>query len=114
MMGKLAPNDWENSPFVNKNPSTALEENERRLSFHNMFAELYKKMGQESEAPVLEEIEKEFATNGLKDKSLEEFLDLLGDCLWCIFSNNHDVIDQKNWVYHLGSFRGSGGFIAVF
>lgn len=114
IMAILAPNGWKNSPFVNQNPPSALDEYERKLLWHDTFGELFKKMGKESAPPILEEIEKEFEEKAKKDNSLEEFLDLLGDGIWCIFSNNHDVYDENGLVYHLGSFRGSGSFIADF
>lgn len=114
IMEILAPNGWENSPFTNHTSPKLLEDYERKLAWHNTFGEIFKKFGKASEPPVLSEIEKEFAENASRDNSLDEFLDLLGDCLWCIFSNNHDVYDEKGFVYHLGSFRGSGSFIADF
>ena len=43
-----------------------------------------------------------------------EVLDLMGDCLWDVFSDNNDVTGPDSKVYHLGSFRGSGGFLADF
>lgn len=39
-------------------------------------------------------------------------LELLGCCLWDIFSHNHDVTDADGRAYHLGSFRGTGDFLA--
>lgn len=39
-------------------------------------------------------------------------LELLGCCLWDIFSHNHDVIGPDGRAYHLGSFRGTGDFLA--
>lgn len=55
-----------------------------------------------------------FAPNGWKASPLEDLLHLLGDGVWSVFSENHDVIAQDGSVYHLGSWRGSGRFIADF
>lgn len=44
----------------------------------------------------------------------DEMTKLLGDCLWLIFSDNHTVFDAEGRAYNLGSFRGSGRFIAEF
>lgn len=41
-----------------------------------------------------------------------EVVELLGRTLWDIFSDNHTVVDSRGVAYDLGSFRGSGGFIA--
>jgi len=38
--------------------------------------------------------------------------ELVGRCLWDIFSDNHDVITADGRALDLGSFRGSGGFLA--
>lgn len=41
-----------------------------------------------------------------------EIVHIVGDCIWKIFSNNHTVFNENNESYDLGSWRGSGGFIA--
>jgi hypothetical protein len=41
-----------------------------------------------------------------------EVAELVGRCLWDIFSDNHEVIGPDGRPVDLGSFRGSGGFIA--
>ncbi|PAP78884.1 hypothetical protein B1759_15695 [Rubrivirga sp. SAORIC476] len=40
------------------------------------------------------------------------WLSFLGDILWDVFSDNNDVVGPSGERYDLGSFRGSGGFIA--
>jgi hypothetical protein len=39
--------------------------------------------------------------------------DLVGSCLWDLFSDNNEVIDHGGAVVDLGSFRGSGDTIAT-
>ena len=41
-----------------------------------------------------------------------EVRELVGRCLWDVFSDNHDVIAPDGREVHLGSFRGTGDFIA--
>lgn len=41
-----------------------------------------------------------------------ELVSIYGDCLWNIFSNNHTVFNKNGQSYDLGSWRGSGRFIA--
>lgn len=41
-----------------------------------------------------------------------EVRELVGKCLWDIFSDNHDVVGSDGRVVDIGSFRGAGGFIA--
>ena len=40
------------------------------------------------------------------------WFDLLGTVLWEVFSSNHEVRGADGRLYDLGSWRGSGGFIA--
>ncbi|MDT7858314.1 hypothetical protein RQM47_16820 [Rubrivirga sp. S365] len=40
------------------------------------------------------------------------WLGLLGEVLWDVFSDNHDVVGPDGELYDLGSFRGSADFIA--
>jgi hypothetical protein len=41
-----------------------------------------------------------------------EVRELVGKCLWDIFSDGHDVLGPDNRVVHIGSFRGAGAFIS--
>ncbi len=50
---------------------------------------------------------------GQADPGIRWF-DLLGGVLWEIFSQNNEVVSPDGRVYDLGSWRGSGGFIADF
>lgn len=52
------------------------------------------------------------ASPGAHPPSDHRTLELLGCCLWDIFSHNHDVLHADGRVYHLGSFRGTGDFLA--
>ena len=45
-------------------------------------------------------------------EELYEIVSIYGDCIWDIFSNNHKVYNENFESYDLGSFRGSGRFIA--
>jgi len=42
----------------------------------------------------------------------QEVRELLGQCLWDVFSNSHEVVGPDGRVLDLGSFRASGGFLA--
>ncbi len=46
--------------------------------------------------------------------SPDECADLLGRCLWDVFSNSHEVSTTDGAAVDLGSFRASAGFIADF
>ena len=36
----------------------------------------------------------------------------MGQCVWDLFSDGHDVIGPDDRLLHLGSFRSSGAFLA--
>ena len=57
---------------------------------------------------------KEFI-EGLEETPVDqqsEAVDIFGNCLWKIFSNNHTVYNERYEAYELGSWRASGRFIA--
>src|SRR5207237_1759447 len=41
-----------------------------------------------------------------------EVRELVGQCLWDVFSDSHEVVASDGRQLDLGSFRGSGGFLA--
>jgi len=57
-----------------------------------------------------EEFVKDLKTELIDDEY--EIVCIFGDCIWNIFSNNHTVFNENGESYHLGSWRGSAGFIA--
>src|SRR2546425_6732523 len=60
--------------------------------------------------PTWEEIATEY-----QDKPIDverEVSELVGKCLWDIFSDEHDVLALDGRIAHLGSWRGAAGFIA--
>jgi hypothetical protein len=62
--------------------------------------------------PTLEEAEKNSLAYPKLVRPSKECEELVGRCLWDIFSDNHDVTRPDGKLVDLGSFRGTGGFIA--
>lgn len=61
---------------------------------------------------TLEEVRTEFGDEPPVVEPERECQELVGLCLWDVFSDNHEVMsDDGRWL-HLGSARGSGGFLA--
>lgn len=56
----------------------------------------------------------ELTRRGYRTLSPDEAADLLGRCLWDVFSNNHDVTTADGKAVDLGSFRAAAGFVAAF
>ena len=44
----------------------------------------------------------------------DELIQILGNAIWDIFSDNHEVIAEDDKIYNFGSFRGTGSTIADF
>lgn len=134
VISELCPEGWERSAlFAGFHPGPQRRYDEHLAFRQNMrwMASLRKKKADEASAGNK-------GTNpedeGECDLSFEEYLaenpptvpdisdadrinepaELIGLCLWDIFSDNHEVIAADGRVVNLGSFRGSGGTIADF
>jgi hypothetical protein len=130
LIAELCPDGWENSPlFACYYPSPRVRY-EESLNWSQNF----KRLGLSRQMKLEEPRE---GTKDLPDEpepSFEEYLlqnppaqvvispqaaihepaELLGLCLWDIFSNNHEVIAADGRIVDLGSFRGSAGVISDF
>ena len=60
--------------------------------------------------PTLDEIARDFRERPIAAD--QEVRELVGQCLWDVFSDSHEVIGPDGRVLDLGSFRGSGDFLA--
>ncbi len=61
--------------------------------------------------PTRDEVAGSFQVRPIEAES--EVRELVGDCLWDIFSDSHEVVATgDDRVLNLGSFRSSGGFLA--
>jgi hypothetical protein len=60
------------------------------------------------------EIVEQLSRRGAGEQSSDECADLLGCCLWDVFSNSQEVFTTEGAVVNLGSFRSSAVFIADF
>jgi hypothetical protein len=55
--------------------------------------------------PTLEDVRREY------EPAAVEVTELVGLCLWDIFSDNHDVIADDGRLANIGSFRGAGALL---
>lgn len=114
----LAPEGWERSPLVRIAHPTAEQRYEEALRFRDNLRSLMKVRAPEQAetlpAVSLEAIREEMRKEDESVNAIKDCADLVGQCLWDIFSSNHDVVTADGQRVHLGSFRGSAGFIADF
>ena len=127
LIGELFPDGWEASPlFACYHPSPEVryaESLEFSRNLKRLFSLRRSKTGESAEVspdepePTFEEF---LANNPASNRevsaeqAIDEPAELLGLCLWDVFSDNHDVIAADGRIVHLGSFRGSAGMISDF
>ena len=102
----LAPDGWDQSPLRLVSHPTAEQVYEESLRIRENLKSLLRN---ESESPeedpslTLDAVRREMIDR--VPGSLEECADLLGNCLWDVFSDNHDVVTADGLLVDLGSFR---------
>jgi hypothetical protein len=134
LMTALAPEGWYDSPLRRVFHPTAQQQYEECIeSFDEIFERIYgrKRKKRTLPEPRLDEFTEDPPNAGNPN---DEFIKLLGECLWSVFSCHHTIYDGRGRDYHLGSFRwyeggrptiggtddhlnplqGSAGFIADF
>ena len=112
VLAELAPNGWAASPLAALFHPSADRVYEETVRVHRNLGAL----GRRPDAPppppepTREEILAEHSSAPVEPE--RECRELIGLCLWDVFSDNHEVkSDDVRWL-HLGSARGSGGFLA--
>ncbi len=121
VLAELAPEGWERSPLLacfHPSPEQVWRE---AVQWHRRTEELRAanrkrepntpKFAPEPE-PRFEKVRADW-----KDEPAnvsEEVTELMGRCLWDVFSDGHDVIASDGRTADLGSFRAAGGFIASY
>jgi len=112
VLRELAPEGWERSPLhsvFHPTPEKVLEES---LRLHHNLRELIQARGKEDDSPVptLDSVKASYKETPIEPT--REAGELLGMCLWDVFSDNHDVVTADGQTVDIGSFRGAAGFLA--
>lgn len=103
----IVPEGWAHSPLKKVfHPSPEQRYKEYIQMKHNI-SEL---TGEENEIETFEQFEAEYEDTPVDPE--RELTELVGLCMWDVFSDNHDVIAPDGRITDLGSARGSAGFIA--
>ncbi len=130
LIAELCPDGWENSPlFACYYPSPRMRYEEslkwsRNLKRLGLSRRMKQEEPREGAKDLPDESELSFEEYLLQNPpaqvvispqaAVNEPAELLGLCLWDIFSNNHEVIAADGRIVDLGSFRGSAGVISDF
>jgi hypothetical protein len=106
LLAEVCPDGWENSPqrlAFHPGPEKLYDE-------HCAFLKHWESLGLAKDPPKPIPTYEEYLARDEKGPQslggpLEEWTELLGDCLWDVLSNNHDVILANGERVHFGSFR---------
>jgi hypothetical protein len=109
---ELAPGGWENSPLAAVFHPSLDQVYEETLRFHRNLASLRKPDDPRPPppGPTRAEVAADYRETPIE--TAREVAELVGRCLWDVFSDNHEVVAPDGRVLDLGSFRASGGFLA--
>jgi hypothetical protein len=115
VLQELAPTGWENSQLLAVFHPSLEQVYEETLRIHRNMAKLRRPDDQRPlpPEPTLEDVARDFRERPIEAEP--EVRDLVGDCLWDVFSDGHEVVAlEDERMLSLGSFRGSGGFLAEY
>lgn len=117
VLDEIAPDGWEHSPLLACFHPSVERVFEERLLMHRNLEELRRVRTRRdgvlndalSAEPTLDEFRREYEPHAVHQD--EELTELVGLCLWDIFSDNHEVIAADGRLADIGSFRGAGAFL---
>jgi hypothetical protein len=112
VLQELAPAGWEDSPLLAVFHPSLAQAYEETLRLHRNAGALRRADDQRPlpPEPTLDEVARDFREHPVQTE--QEVRELVGQCLWDVFSDNHEVVAPDGRVLDLGSFRSSGGFLA--
>jgi hypothetical protein len=113
---EIASEGWEHSRLLACFHPSAEQLFEERVAIHSNLEE-WRRLRRRREGaatleprpePTLDDVRREYEPSPVNQE--EEVTELVGLCLWDIFSDNHDVIAADGRLADIGSFRGAGAF----
>ncbi len=116
--GALAPEGWDKSPLLALFHPSAEQRYQEAVRLHENLNELKLARKKDQDLPPEPPQESLPSRADFLDEPAdasaaeEEISRLVGMCLWDIFSDSHDVLDESGREVSLGSFRASAGFLA--
>lgn len=119
VLAELAPDGWERSPLLACFHPSVEQKYAERLQFHEGLQSLRNAWRSrrgttdadeaQSATPTLEDVRREHQPTPVNVD--EEVTELVGLCLWDVFSDNHEVIAGDGRSVDIGSFRGAGALL---
>jgi hypothetical protein len=118
VVSEVAPEGWERSPLIACfHPSIERVFEETLHIRRNIEALLAARNRRQNSTephtsrpePTLEDVRRDYRLSPVQE--YEELTELVGLCLWDIFSDNHDVVAPDGRVADIGSFRAASAFL---
>jgi hypothetical protein len=118
VLAEIAPEGWEKSPLLacfHPSPEQVFKE---QVQVHRNLEELFRHRPKPEPnppapaprpEPTLREVQADWKETAMNTS--EELTELVGQCLWDVFSDNHEVVAADGRVADIGSFRGSSAFL---
>ena len=115
---EIAPDGWERSPLLACFHPSAERLFDESVQIHRNIESLRMLAERRQVAPLdiaslqeptLEDVRREYEPGPVRAD--EELTELVGLCLWDVFSDNHDVNTDDGRLADIGSFRGAGAFL---
>jgi len=117
VIAEIAPDGWDRTPMVaNFHPSLeqlfqeAIESHKNLQELRSHIKRKDDEMAPVELPPTIEQVRERFKETPID--APREVAELVGRCLWDVFSDNHEVLGPDRRAIDIGSFRGAGGFIA--
>ncbi len=111
VQAELAPDGWAASPLAAVFHPTPAQVYAESVRVHRNLASLGQlRPDAPPPEPTLAGVTAEHQETPVEPA--RECQELVGWCLWDVFSDNHEVIDADGRRLHLGSHRSAGGFLA--
>jgi hypothetical protein len=117
VLAEIAPEGWERSPLLACFHPSVEQLFEKRVTVHRNLEESrrLRRQGEGAAAleprpePTLEDVRRQYEPSSVNEQ--EEVTELVGLCLWDIFSDSYEVIAADGRVADIRSFRGAGAFL---
>jgi hypothetical protein len=119
VLADIAPDGWEHSPVLACFHPSVEQRYQEAVQFHRNLEALKEARRRREDSthaidapapePTLEDVRREHHATPVDRR--EEVIELVGLCLWDVFSDNHDVIAADGRAIDIGSFRGAGAFL---
>ena len=110
LTNEVMPEGFANSELIHIFHPTAEQQYKEYCEMRIRFKTLFKRKEKWEPLKTFEEFVRTIEHSNVEE--LYEIVSIYGDCIWDIFSNNHTVYNENSESYDIGSFRGSGRFIA--